>query len=117
MRYLNMLLAIVMIAFVAVQFNDPDGLLWAVYYVVPAAWAGLAAFRIDLLRAPNGMRLLWASLVVWLGLMIFYWPPMASFWRKEVWMVEETAREGMGMMIAWATVVVAWLAARARPAR
>jgi ABC-type Na+ efflux pump permease subunit len=117
MRYLNLLLALVMFAFAAVQYNDPDGLLWAVYYLVPAALAGLAAFRVGVLRTPNGMRLLWAGIAVWLGLMIFYWPPMAGFWRKEVWMEEETAREGMGVMIAWATVLVAWLTARAKPAR
>lgn len=111
-----MLLALAMAGFAVVQYDDPDGPLWAVFYLVPAVWAGLAAFRIDLLRTTTGMRLLWATLAVWLGLMVFYWPEMANFWRKDVWWEEEAAREGMGMMMAWATVVVAWLTGRRGPA-
>ena len=30
---------------------------------------------------------------------------MPGFWRKDVWWVEETAREGMGMMIAFAVLL------------
>ena len=114
MRYLNMLLALAMIAFAAVQYNDPDALLWIVYYIVPAAWASLVAFRIDVVRSTLGMRLLWASVVVWLGLVIFYWPQVPGFWRKEVFMEEETAREGMGLMIAWLALLVALATARAK---
>lgn len=117
MRYLNMLFCLSMIGFAGVQYNDPDTLLWAFYYGVPAVWAGLAAFRIDLLRSPVPGRLLQASVVVWLGLVIFYWPQMPKFWVKEVFMAEETAREGMGLMIAWLVVVSVALTARfSRPA-
>jgi membrane protein YdbS with pleckstrin-like domain len=115
MRYLNMLLGLAMLGFVAVQYNDPDGWLWAIYYIVPAAWAFLAAFRLDLVRSTQGKRWLWACVAVWLGLVIFYWPTMPGFWRREVFMVEvegEGAREGMGLMIAWATLLVAWFSAR-----
>jgi uncharacterized protein (TIGR03382 family) len=31
---------------------------------------------------------------------------MPEFWRKDVWWVEETAREGMGVMIALGVLVV-----------
>ena len=115
MRYLNMLMGVVMLAFAAVQYNDPDGVLWAVYYLVPAAWAFVAAFRLDLVRSTQGRRWLWASVAVWLGLVIFYWPAMPGFWRPEVFMVEvegEVAREGMGLMIAWFTLLVVWFSAR-----
>jgi hypothetical protein len=115
MRYLNMLMGVMMLAFAAVQYNDPDGVLWMVYYLVPAAWAFVAVFRPDLVRSTQGGRWLWASLAVWLGLVIFYWPPMPGFWKPEVFMVEvegEVAREGMGLMIAWFTLLVVWCSAR-----
>ena len=115
MRYLNLLLALAMVGFAAVQYNDPDGFLWGVYYIVPAAWAVLAALRIGFLRSPLGKGLLVASLAVWLGLVIFYWPQVPNFWREEVFMAEETAREGMGLMIAWLVLLVAWITARSGP--
>ena len=107
MRYVNMLLGLLMVAFAAVQYNDPDALLWIVIYLVPAAWAFGAAFRLAQVRSQAGERLLWASLVIGAGTTVFYWPAMPDFWRKEVWWVEETAREGMGVMIALAVLLVA----------
>jgi hypothetical protein len=118
MRILNIFLCVAMLGFAAVQFNDPDVLLWVVYYIVPAAWAFVAAFRLDLVRSRRGMGWLWVSLALWLGLVIFYWPPMPGFWRREVFMVEvqgEAAREGMGLMIAWGVLVVVLISARLRP--
>lgn len=116
MRYLNILLGITMLGFTAVQYNDPDALLWVFYYMVPAIWAFLAAFRLDIARSTLGSRLLLASVAVWLGLVIFYWPQMPNFWRRDVFMAEETAREGMGLMIAWGVLLVALFTARARKA-
>ena len=116
MRYLNVLLALAMLGFAAVQYNDPDVWLWTLYYIVPAAWAFLAAFRLDLVRSTQGKRWLWASVAVWLGLVIVYWPTTPGFWRREVFMVEvdgEGAREGMGLMIAWATLLVVGFTSRA----
>jgi Transmembrane family 220, helix len=37
MRWLNLPFFIAMFGFAAVQYNDPDALLWIVYYLVPAA--------------------------------------------------------------------------------
>ena len=45
MRYVFSVLALLMLLAVAVQYNDPDGPLWMVYYGVPAVWCALAAFR------------------------------------------------------------------------
>ena len=115
MRYLNILLGLAMLGFAAVQYNDPDALLWALYYLVPAGWALLAAFRPQLLRSANGKVALWTSVAIWLGLVVFYWPPMPGFWRPAVFMVEvegQAAREGMGLMLAWLSLLVALSSAR-----
>jgi len=106
MRYVNILLGVAMVAFAAVQYNDPDALLWIVIYLVPAAWAFAAAFRLPQVRSLAGERLLWLSVAVGAATTVYYWPTMPGFWRKEVWWVEETAREGMGVMIALAVLFV-----------
>jgi hypothetical protein len=106
MRYVHILLGLLMAAFAAVQYNDPDALLWIVIYLIPAAWAFAAAFRPAQVDSRAGERLLWATMAIGVGTMVFYWPAMPSFWVKDVWWVEETAREGMGVMIALAVLVV-----------
>ena len=106
MRYLNMLLGLVMVGFAAVQYNDPDALLWIVIYLIPAAWAFAAAFRLPQVRSVAGERLLWLTVAVGVGATVYYWPTMPDFWHREVWRVEETAREGMGVMIALGVLVV-----------
>lgn len=116
MRYLNILLGLTMVGFTAVQYNDPDALLWVVYYMVPAIWALLVAFRLDVARSTLGSRLLLASVAVWLGLVIYYWPQVPNFWRQDVFMAEETAREGMGLMVGWGVLLVALFTARAKKA-
>lgn len=106
MRTVNMLLGLLMVVFAALQYNDPDPLLWIFIYLVPAGWAFAAAFRLAQVRSQAGERLLWATLVVGAATTVYYWPTMPAFWRKEVWWVEETAREGMGVMIALAVLLV-----------
>jgi len=117
MRYVLMVLGLLMLAFAAVQYNDPDALLWVVIYLVPAAWAFAAAFRPAWVRTLAGERLLWATVAVGAGTMVFYWPAMPGFWRQEVWWVEETAREGMGVMIGFAVLVVVLASTMARSRR
>jgi zinc transporter ZupT len=106
MRYVHILLGLLMAAFAAVQYNDPDALLWIVIYLIPCAWAFAAAFRPARVRSLAGERLLWATLVVAAGAMVFYWPQAPEFWRKDVWWHDEEAREGMGVMIGFAVLVV-----------
>jgi hypothetical protein len=60
MRWLNLLLALAMVGFAAVQYNDPDWLLWAAYYGVPASWALIAGFRHRLLQRMQWRGALWA---------------------------------------------------------
>jgi hypothetical protein len=116
MRALHILLGLLMLAFIAVQYNDPDGPLWMAIYLVPAVWALLAAFRLAVVRSPVGKSLLWACAVAGLAGVIYYWPTMPDFWRKDVWWVEETAREGMGMMIAFAVMIVVLFSAHRKAA-
>jgi hypothetical protein len=116
MRTLHILLALLMLSFVAVQYNDPDGPLWAVIYLIPAAWALLAAFRLAVVRSSAGKSFLWASTAAGLAGVIYYWPTMSDFWRKDVWWAEETAREGMGMMIAFVVLVVVLFSAHRKTA-
>ena len=117
MRYVLMLLGLLMVAFAGAQYNDPDGLLWAFIYLVPAAWAFAAAFRPAQVHSLAGERLLWATVAAGVGTMVFYWPGVPDFWRKDVWWVEETAREGMGVMVGFAVLLVVLATAMARSRR
>jgi hypothetical protein len=105
MRYVLGLFAVLMLLFVLVQYNDPDGPLWMAYYGVPAIWAGLAAFRPRIFAGQAARALLVVSLVAAVALTIFYWPPVEHWWQEEVWWNSEESREGMGMMIV--TIVLA----------
>ena len=109
MKYLNILLCGLMILFAVAQYNDPDAMLWGAVYLVAAVCAGLAAFRLDLLRARLWQSVLGLCLVLAVGGSVFYWPRTPDFWRVAVWWEAETAREGMGMMIVTVTIAVAAL--------
>ncbi len=119
MRYLNGFFCVIMILFVAVQYNDPDYALWMVIYGVSAFWAGAAALRPAVLGRgfyAAGLVLTTAAAVAGT---VYYWPTAPGWWRKDVWWIEETAREGMGMMIVTVTLLVVLFTvwrARSRPA-
>ena len=109
MKILNIILAVLMVLFAGVQYNDPDGLLWAVIYLIPAVWAGLVAFRPAFVRARLPFALLGTCVIASLAGVLYYWPKTPDFWRRDVWWETETAREGMGMMVAAAVLVVVFL--------
>lgn len=111
MRYVNILLGVLMVLFAAVQYNDPDAPLWIVMYLVPAAWAFMAAFRPASTTSRDGTVLLWVSLAVYFLAVVFFWPQTPGFWRKDVWWLDEQAREGMGVMIAFAVLLSVLLTA------
>jgi hypothetical protein len=127
MRYVFGVLAIMMILFTGVQYNDPDGPLWMVYYGVPAIWCGLAALRPEIFAKGPARALLAASGVAAIALTIWYWPPVGGFWQEQVWemgkadpqaaRIAEQAREGMGMMIATVVLIAVSLWAFSRPTR
>lgn len=105
MRYVNIVLGVIMVAFAAVQYNDPDVLLWIGIYSIPAAWAFAAAFRRTQLRSAPWSTLLVVSLLAGIGAVLYYWPSAPEFWRKDVWWWDEEAREGMGAMAALAVML------------
>lgn len=105
MRAVNGLFCAMLGLFAIVQYNDPDALLWILIYGIPAAWAGVVAFRPDLLpsnRAAVGAFL--ACLAAAAAGTIYMWPAEFSTW----WDVEEV-REGMGLLIVTAALLVAGL--------
>lgn len=107
MKYLNILLSIMMIYFIVVQYNDPDGPMWALIYAVPAIWAALAGFRLKQVQTSRARAILGVCVLGAVALTISYWPTTPNFWVKEVYWETETAREGMGMMIATAVLLIA----------
>jgi hypothetical protein len=113
--FLFSLLCLLMLLFMAVQYNDPDGLLWIGVYSVPAIWSAVSAFRPRLYRQAPVYAALLSSVVVSLAVMVHFWPTSAGFWNKAVWYEVETAREGMGMMIVvWVILLSCWVAIRYR---
>lgn len=111
MRIVNGVFCVLMVLFAAVQYNDPDALLWASIYGLAALWNGIAAFRPARLAngVSRGVLAATAAAAAW-GVW-HYWPQSEHWWWQEVWWVTETAREGMGMMIALVAVLVALIAA------
>ncbi|MEQ1807450.1 MAG: transmembrane 220 family protein [Burkholderiaceae bacterium] len=117
LRILNIVLGVMMLGFTAVQYNDPDMPLWVLMYGIPVLWMYAVTFRLPGIRASRDLTaLLWATVVFYAMAMVFLWPTMPNFWRKEVWIVEETAREGMGVMIAFGVMLVALLNSRLQAA-
>ncbi|MEK9775520.1 MAG: transmembrane 220 family protein [Quisquiliibacterium sp.] len=112
MRAIYIVCSLLMLAFVGVQYNDPDWLMWGLIYLIPAVWAGLAAFRRELLKTASANRLLWVTVATGLAGVIAYWPSVDHWWVKEVWWKEETAREGMGMMMVFAVLLLVALTNR-----
>jgi hypothetical protein len=107
MKYLNIAMCGLMILFAIVQYNDPDAIFWVTVYVVPAVCAGLAAFHLQIPRNRALQGLFGVCLAAAIAGSVFYWPHTPGFWRIEVWWNTETAREGMGMMIATLAIGIA----------
>ena len=112
MRIVSGVFFIAMVLFTVVQFNDPDALHWALIYCSAAVWCGLATFRPKMISGVLARRLLLVCLALAAIGTVWYFPKTPGFWQSEVWWVTETAREGMGMMIAFVALVVAWVTRR-----
>ena len=118
MRYVNIALGLLMVAFAAVQYNDPDPHVWVPIYLVSGLWAFAAAFLLPRIVSAPATALLGACVLAYAVLVVYYWPQAPGFWRQEVWWNDEEAREGMGAMIAFAVLLSASYAAfRARTRR
>lgn len=112
MRILLGLLLLLMLLFGAVQYNDPDGVLWMIIYTVPAVWCGLVLYKPTLFtRIPINI-VYWASVALTVIGVVYYWPITPRFWTKEVWYNVETAREGMGLMIVLGVLLYTRICAR-----
>ena len=114
MKIVNMLLFALMLLFIGVQFNDPDGPVWMVIYAVPAIWTAIAGFRQPWLRKSLPNVLLVVTIAAALGGMFYYWPTTPRWWASEVWYETETAREGMGMMVITIVLLIAWVSGRGK---
>jgi hypothetical protein len=107
MRYVNGFFCVVLMLFAVVQYNDPDGVLWFLIYAIPAAWAGLAAFRPGLLTASRPQTV--AAYAVCLAAAIlgslYMWPSL-----PQSWIHVEEEREGLGLIIATLALVMVGIA-------
>lgn len=106
LRAVNGLLCVVLVAFAAVQYNDPDFYLWMPVYGLPAAWAGIAAYDAGRLRRSPAAAALALCILAAVAGTVWLWPTEAGFWHRQVWWESETAREGMGMMIVTSGLLV-----------
>jgi hypothetical protein len=109
MRIVNGVLCLLLILFAAVQYNDPDFLLWGLIYGIGAVFTGLAAFRPGLFASSRVTTVFALCLAASLGGLLYYWPTTPNWWMQDVWWQTETAREGMGMMILVAAMLSAGL--------
>jgi hypothetical protein len=111
LRISNAAFCVLLTAFAAVQYNDPDIYLWIPVYLLPAFLSGRLAYR----PADPLTPLMHTFLVVGLGAgiaaTVWTWPEVEGFWRREVWWESEPVRESMGLMIAVAALVVAAISA------
>jgi Transmembrane family 220, helix len=104
MRYVNAYLCLLFVVCTIAQYNDPDALLWILIYGIPAVWAGAIAFRPNLLsnRLLGGAYL--ACLAAAIAGTIYMWPSLPDNWIRL-----EEEREGFGLMIVTAgLLVVGW---------
>ena len=116
MRIVAAVFCVLMILFAAVQYNDPDVIFWGSIYGLAAVFCGIAAFAPGLLGGRGAQMVLAATLVLAVAGVWWFWPDVPGWWRKAVWMEAETAREGMGMMIAAAAFAIAMLVSLQRRA-
>jgi Transmembrane family 220, helix len=103
MRYVNGIFCLVLALFALVQYNDPDAVLWFLIYAIPAAWVGTVAFRPDLLSAsrPAAVAFL-VCLAAAVAGSIYMWPSL-----PENWIHVEEEREGLGLIIVTAALILA----------
>jgi hypothetical protein len=105
MRYVNGFFCVGLALFAIAQYNDPDAVVWFLIYAIPAAWAGIVAFRPGLLP---GNRAVLASFLICLAAAvagtIYMWPSL-----PENWIHVEEEREGLGLIIVTTgLLVVGW---------
>jgi len=101
MTIIYALLMLVMLGFAGLQYNDDDGLYWAVIYLVPAIALGIAALAPHQFATLVGRILLFLAVVILASGVYVYWPAQANFWASTNWWDAEPVREGLGVAIAY----------------
>jgi len=115
MRFVNGFLCLLFLFFAGVQYNDPDGWLWAIAQLSAAGRAGPAAVRPATLQGAAARTALGPGLAAAVVGTRSARPPVAGWWHRVVWWHSELAREGMGvMLIVLGLIVVAFTAWRGR---
>lgn len=109
MRIINGILAVLLFLFAAVQYNDPDGPLWIGIYGAGAVWCALVAVNAPMLATAAAKAIFGVFFAAAIAGAVWYWPDAERWWDIDVWWPEtgEMAREGMGMMIIVACLLVA----------
>jgi len=108
MRTFNVVVMFFMLLFAILQYNDADGAMWAMIYLVPAVWAGIGAFRNSWLADRFVNSLLLASMFAAAVGMLYFWPKVEGWWQQDIWWEVESVREGMGMMLVLLALFVVW---------
>lgn len=120
-RALNGLMAALFAFAVAVQYNDPDAILWMAVYAAACAVALRAAVRgrvAPFVACSLGLfTLAWGAILLARVPGLDVYARMFDAWEMQSVTVEE-AREASGLMLVtlWMTVIAVreWVAARAR---
>ncbi len=101
MTIIYALLMLVMLAFAGLQYNDDDGVYWAIIYLVPAVALAIAAFSPRWYATIVGRILLFLAFIVLASAVYVYWPHNADFWNTPKWWDAEPVREGLGVAVAY----------------
>ena len=107
LRLLNSILCLAMLGLAGLQIARPAPWLLAAVFVVVAWWAFAAGFRHRLFQSVQWLGWLWASIAACMVLLWQHWPQVPEFWRYPVWSRDDAARDGMALLLALATLLVA----------
>ena len=100
MKYINIMFSLLMLAFVIVQYNDPDIFYWGFIYFIPAFFSGTVGLYPQIFRKETVKISFVFSTLLIIFLTGFYWPKEPNWFLVDIWWEKEIVREGMGMMIS-----------------
>lgn len=60
----------------------------------------IAVVRGKWFLAPSGRLLRWIAVALMAAGTVFFWPKTENFWQQSVWWETESAREGLGVLVA-----------------
>lgn len=103
MRIANGVICVILLFFAALQWNDPDSLVWEAIYGASAIWPGIAAFKPGFLSTIKPLRL---AGLAGIALCILGFALNASTITSD-WIHVETAREAFGYLICAASIGLA----------